>query len=52
MSVVCTFTDTAGTVTWYDSFYIDASSYWVETTTFSTGGDPNGGYDFSINIVG
>ena len=51
VTVMCTFTDTADTVTWYDSFYIDAGSYWVETTTFTTGGDPNGPYDFSIKIV-
>jgi hypothetical protein len=52
VTVMCTFTDNAGNVTWYDSFYIDARSYWVESTTFTTDGDPNGPYDFSIKIVG
>ena len=51
VTVMCTFIDTAGSVTWYDSFYIDAGSYWIETTTFTTEGDPNGWYDFSIKIV-
>jgi hypothetical protein len=51
VTVMCMFTDTAGSVTWYGSFHIDAGSYWVETTTFTTSGDPNGPYNFSIQIV-
>ena len=51
VTVMCTFTDTAGSVTWYDSLYIHAGSYWIETTTVTTGGDPNGSYDFSIEFV-
>ncbi len=52
VTVKCTFTDSAGTVTWLDTPYITADF----TTTFGrqiiTGGDPSGEVDFSCEITG
>jgi hypothetical protein len=52
VTVTCTFTDSAGTVTWSETNYIPADF----TTTFGRqiiiGGDPTGEVDFSCEITG